>query len=500
MGGTTTLITGATDGIGLELAKRYHLRGDRLLLLGRRPAESVFDHPSGLFQPGSYLQADLSQGEAAEQVRRQLEELGVSSIDRLIHNAGTGVYGDLQSRDSTSIEKEVLVNVVSPILLTHALLPHLRKASGQVAFVSSVATALPVPKFAVYGATKAALDGFWRSLRTELQGRVDVRLLHPGATRTGMHSKAGYQPPEAARLADPEKVAMEMEGVLDSRLPQSAIGGWNRFIQKVGPLYPAGTKVPEATGKVGGHIVITGAADGIGKALAKRYLQAGYRVTGVDRDRETAVETMNELGPGLEMLYGDLSLFEQPWMEKLAPVDIFIHNAGVNATGRFEDISSSALLEVVQVNLLAPLRVTVDLLGEGLLKPQGSLVFVNSLSRFVSYPGASVYAATKQGVAHFARSLAAEGRRVLTVYPGPTRTEHARRHSPDNRREGARMCPHKLAEAIFQARHGGRTWLIPGGVNKMAALLGVLFPKLAERVMRKLIYERFEGELGTRVG
>jgi len=79
---------------------------------------------------------------------------------------------------------------------------------------------------------------------------------------------------------------------------------------------------------------------------------------------------------------------------------------------------------------------------------------------------------------------------VLTVFPGPTRTAHARRYSPDNRREGRRMPPDVLAAQIVQAVQQGRSWLIPGWGNRVAAVVGVVAPRLMEQIMRRAILDR----------
>jgi hypothetical protein len=79
---------------------------------------------------------------------------------------------------------------------------------------------------------------------------------------------------------------------------------------------------------------------------------------------------------------------------------------------------------------------------------------------------------------------------VLTVFPGPTRTAHARRYSPDNRREQRRMAPDLLAELIAGAVECGQSSLIPGVANRLVAALGRLAPPLAETLMRRTIFER----------
>lgn len=112
----------------------------------------------------------------------------------------------------------------------------------------------------------------------------------------------------------------------------------------------------------------------------------------------------------------------------------------------------------------------------------------------MSYPGAAVYAASKDGLASYARSLAValapQGIHVLTVYPGPTRTAHARRYSPDNSREARRMPPDKLAAAVVRAVARRQRVLVPGAGNQLFAVIGRWFPGLGEWAMKKTLWEK----------
>lgn len=244
--------------------------------------------------------------------------------------------------------------------------------------------------------------------------------------------------------------------------------------------------------------VITGAADGIGKAIATEALAMGYRVVGVDVDAEKVEAARAELSGDLSFVLADLADAGavQQAAEQIAaagPVDLLVHNAGINAVGYFEGTDIAQQQAVIDVNLLAPLLLTRHLLAAGALSSDGSVVFVSSLSRYVSYPGASVYAATKDGLAAYARSLqvAYPKRHILTVYPGPTRTEHARRYSPDNSREDKRMLPSVLAIHILQAVEKRQRVLIPGRANWAFAIAGRLLPGLTDRVMRTSLLEKF---------
>ena len=242
--------------------------------------------------------------------------------------------------------------------------------------------------------------------------------------------------------------------------------------------------------------VITGAADGIGRALAERFGRADYAVTGVDVDEQRSKQTRDELkalGIDIRFVIGDLvdPVDTRRCVEAVCEggaIQVLIHNAGISAAGRFQTIPLEVQLRVIDLNLIAPMVVTPALLRAGKLTSSASIVFVSSLSHFVGYPGVSVYAATKDGIASYARSLRVslgKKRHVLTVFPGPTRTEHARRYSPDNSRESKRMPPDVLADLIYRSVLKRRKRLIPGLTNKIISRMGNLFPVFTERMMAK---------------
>ncbi|GAB4215524.1 MAG: hypothetical protein OHK0022_55530 [Roseiflexaceae bacterium] len=509
----TVLITGATDGIGLALAHLYAARGDRLILVGRRALEQL-DDP--LFTPTSYCRADLARRDCAAPVEVFLRAQAIDRLDLLIHNAAQGSYGPLEQQPPAQIDTLIDVNLRAPVELTYALLPLLWRAGGTLALISSVAAGLPTPDYAVYSATKAALDGLARSLRVELRGAVRVQVIHPGATRTAMHAKIGAPLERIGwqRFPPPEQIAAGIVRALDNGAAEATIGAGNRalrladrlgggLLDRAMRLRPATPAAPLPEGQGGArHCVITGAADGIGRALALRFAAAGWSVTGIDQDAARAEQTRAALlahGVAARFLIADLAragsieeLLAQ--LDSLPPASALVHCAGISAVGRFAGIPPARQQAVLDVNLRAPLLLTAGMLRGRLLTRDSTLVFVASLSCFTSYPGAAVYAASKDGLAAFARSLAValapRGPHVLTVYPGPTRTAHARRYSPDNRREHRRMPPERLAELIFQALRARRRSLIPGTGNRLFALAGRLLPGLTEWAMRKTILDR----------
>lgn len=245
----TILITGATDGIGKALASAYQASGARLILVGRRSLDRL-DNPiakgHALFTASSYCQADLSDSmSSADKISQFLNEQGIEQLDLLIHNAGVGYYGLPEQQSAESIKELMAVNLLAPLAISHKLIPRLM--GGKIVFISSVSSALPTPNYAVYSATKAALDGLARNLRVELQestacpAGLAVQVIHPGATRTAMHAKSGISKDvmDWERFPSAEDVASKIIKAIDSGKPSVTIGLSNRLL-RFGGLYLGG--------------------------------------------------------------------------------------------------------------------------------------------------------------------------------------------------------------------------------------------------------------------
>ena len=212
------LITGATDGIGLALARLYAREGAELSLTGRRPGAEM---DGDLFAAAAYCPADLTAPDAAMRIGCFLKREGRDQLDLAIFNAGIGWVGPIEQHDPDVIRRLVMVNLAAPIALAHLLLPMLR--GRQLVLIGSVAASMPCPSHAVYAATKAALDGLARSLRVELTNQFEVRIIHPGATRTGMHRKAGADLP-VHRFPSATTVATQIKRSIEDRNGRRVIG------------------------------------------------------------------------------------------------------------------------------------------------------------------------------------------------------------------------------------------------------------------------------------
>ena len=211
----TAVITGASAGIGSELARQLAPVAGTLILVARR-TDRLEALRGELLRINPDLRVscetvDLALADQVEAFAKRLQDDGVE-VDFLINNAGFGDQGLFESSDWQTIEKMLQVNVVALTGLCHHLIPVLRRhRPGAILNVSSIASMLPVTNLGVYAATKAYVSSFSESLRAELRGTgISVTHLCPGpvdtefqtvARRTGM--------PESNHAPDFIKVSVE---------------------------------------------------------------------------------------------------------------------------------------------------------------------------------------------------------------------------------------------------------------------------------------------------
>ena len=224
----TVLITGATDGIGRALAKIYRARGERLVMVGRRALSALND---ALYSEDTYCRADLSQNDCANRVCEFLNAHKIDAIDLAIQNAGTGYFGSIAEQSAESIRDILAVNLMAPLRLTHTLIPYLKKTNGKLVLIGSITHAFPCPDYAVYAASKEALNALGRNL--QIEGDINVQIIHPGATRTGLHRKIGMDNEKTKGFPPAERVAKKITQAIDGRRFVVTIGrrnAWARFL------------------------------------------------------------------------------------------------------------------------------------------------------------------------------------------------------------------------------------------------------------------------------
>ncbi len=188
------LVTGASGGIGEELARLLAAGGADVVLLARS-ADKLQSLASELARAhninASVLSVDLSAPDAADAVVRTLAERQLT-IDILANNAGFGTHGEFAQEDPRELERMLYLNVVALTMLTRHLLPGmLERRRGRILNVASTAAFQPGPLMAVYYASKAYVLSLSEALAEETRGTgVTVTCLCPGPTRTGFQSRA----------------------------------------------------------------------------------------------------------------------------------------------------------------------------------------------------------------------------------------------------------------------------------------------------------------------
>ena len=190
----TALITGASNGIGLELARLHAQKGGDLVLVARseNKLNQLKDELEQNYNVKAHVLAlDLTEDNAAQQVFEQTEQAGLT-IDILINNAGFGGHGKFHERQFEQDHSMMQLNMVALTLLTHLYMQDMVKRNkGQILNVSSTASFMPGPLQAVYYATKAFVTSFSQAIAEELSDtNVTVTALCPGAVATGF-VKAG---------------------------------------------------------------------------------------------------------------------------------------------------------------------------------------------------------------------------------------------------------------------------------------------------------------------
>jgi uncharacterized protein len=190
----TALITGASNGIGYELAKIHAEHGDNLVLVARNKCK--LDELKGMLEKTHgikvyTIEQDLALPGAAREVFDEITEQKMT-IDFLDNNAGFGDICLFSESDWNKLEKMINLNVTALTHLTRLFLPGMiERAFGKILNVASTASFQPGPTMAVYFATKAYVLSFSEAVNEEVRKNgVSVTALCPGSTESGFHEAA----------------------------------------------------------------------------------------------------------------------------------------------------------------------------------------------------------------------------------------------------------------------------------------------------------------------
>lgn len=242
--------------------------------------------------------------------------------------------------------------------------------------------------------------------------------------------------------------------------------------------------------------LVTGAAMGLGKALTDRLKSEDWQVLTVDREPSPSKDKSHIICDLSDPT--SLDVFVETLAESPA-FDLVILNAAASASGKFEKIPFEAYKKLVALNVETPMIMATQLAASGGFTKNSNLVFVSSLSHYTGYPGASVYGATKDAIAVYAKSIrkpfAKRGIAVSCVFPGPMNTAQADRHSPQGADAEKRMSPDEAANRILRDVFAKKHLIFPGPAPKAFALFGKFLPSLADRAMRKIIFEKLDKDV-----
>lgn len=205
---STALITGASGGIGYELALEHVRRGGDVILVARREDklreyQAAWESTYGV--KVHVIGMDLAQPGSARQLYNAVSAKGLT-VDILINNAGFGQYGLFEESDLDRAMQMLELNIVTLTALTRLFVVDMvRRRSGRIMNVASTASFQPVPLMTLYAATKAFVLSFSEALNNEVSDRgVSVTALCPGPTTTGFQDVAAMH---EARMVDKRLMA-----------------------------------------------------------------------------------------------------------------------------------------------------------------------------------------------------------------------------------------------------------------------------------------------------
>jgi short-subunit dehydrogenase len=238
---STALITGASSGIGKDLAVALAGRGYELILVARRKDRLVelakelkAAHGVGV----TVYAMDLAKPGASAQLEKQVLADG-HSVDVLVNNAGFGTGTRVVNENRADVAEEIQLNIGALVDLTIAFLPGMvKRKSGAVVNIASTASYQPVPGMAVYAATKSFVRSFTEAVWGEVPAGVKVFAVSPGATATEFFDVAGVH--KFGKLAAVSEVTAVILAGLDSVKPAPSVivGARNRIMARISRIVP----------------------------------------------------------------------------------------------------------------------------------------------------------------------------------------------------------------------------------------------------------------------
>jgi short-subunit dehydrogenase len=263
------------------------------------------------------------------------------------------------------------------------------------------------------------------------------------------------------------------------------------------------------------RILVTGASQGIGKALVEEAARRGARVLAAARSAELLddlARSVRAVGGMIETLQADVTSADdrrrmaETAVHQFGGLDVLINNAGIGATGHFAEVSPERLRTIMEVNFFGmteTTRVCLPLLKQGMTP---AIVNVSSIAGKRGIPARSEYSASKFAVQGFSEAIRAElskdGIDVLVVCPGLTRTnfsknmlEQKAKLQMDHLRG---MTPEAVARAILRALERGTNEVCLSWAGRLVVWVSRFLPRLADRIARRKVRALFRDEIAAR--
>ncbi len=243
------IVTGASSGIGLELARCCAKNGYDLLIAADEP--QIQRAAEELRQGGCDVKAVEAQLESEEGVMKLIAAAESRPVDVLIANAGRGLGGAFLDQEWDQAKLVVDTNITGTIFLTQAVGKAMRaRGKGKILITGSIAGFMPGSYNAVYNGTKAFLDSFAFAIREELKDSgVSVTCLMPGATETEFFTRAGMQDTKIGteEKMDPAEVAEQGFEAMTRGQAQVITGWGNKLQAAMAHVTPAGQLAKQHT-------------------------------------------------------------------------------------------------------------------------------------------------------------------------------------------------------------------------------------------------------------
>jgi short-subunit dehydrogenase len=251
-------------------------------------------------------------------------------------------------------------------------------------------------------------------------------------------------------------------------------------------------------------LLVTGASSGIGAAVAELFGHQGYRVSLAARRLErleNIADRINADGGQALAIRADLSVYEDiknmvsTTLANFHQVDVLVNNAGFGRLKWLEDLDPIRDIQAqLQINLVATILVTREILPHMLERRTGHIINMASLGGFVATPTYTIYSASKFGVRGFTEALRREvgiyGIHVSGIYPGSVKTEF-KQHAGIQRKTGQttpdslQLEPAEVAQSVLKVvNHPRRAVILPWQM-RFSVWMNIFFPGIVDRIIER---------------